>query len=95
MDATDRERKKQWKDQERTAARAAFPLSDDLMRSLFETVAESVAEQGCDHTLRYTEQWLSGHPQSRAAVIAWLKENGGFCDCEVGANAVAHWEQTR
>jgi hypothetical protein len=95
MDATDRERKRQWKEQERAAARAAFPLSDDLLRSLFEAVAASVAEHGCDHTRRYTDQWLLGHPQSCEAVIAWLEENGGFCDCEVDANAADHWEQNR
>ena len=95
MDATDRERKRQWKDQERAAARAAFPLSDDLLRALFDSVAASLDEQGCDHTRRYTEQWLLAHLENREAVISWLEENGGFCDCEVDANAADHWERNR
>lgn len=95
MDASDRQRKKRWKDQQRAAEKAAFPLSDDLLCSLFETVAASLAEHGCDHTRRYTEEWLSRHPGTREAVIAWLEEHGGFCDCEVDANAADHWEQNR
>jgi len=95
MDAADKERKRLWKDQKRAVARGAFPLSDDLLQSLFETVAGAVAEHGCDHTRRYTEQWLLSHPESREVVIRWLEEHGGFCDCEVDANAADHWEQNR
>ncbi len=95
MDAADRERKKKWKAQERAAARAAFPLSDDLLRSLFDAVEASVAAQGCDHTRRFTERWLLAHPEERERVIAWLEDNGGFCDCEVAANSEDHWQQNR
>jgi hypothetical protein len=95
MNASDRERKKQWKAEERTAARATFPLPDDLMQSLFDSVATSVAEHGCDHTRRFTDEWLLGHSQRRERVIAWLEEHGGYCDCEVDANAADHWEQNR
>jgi len=95
MDAADKKRKREWKDQERATARAAFPLSDDLLHSLFDTVAAFVAEHGCDHTRRYTEQWLLTHPKSHDTVISWLEENGGFCDCEVEANASDHWERNR
>jgi hypothetical protein len=95
MDAEDRERKRNWKAHERAAARAAFPLSDELLQSLFDAVENSVAHQGCDHTRRFTEQWLLVHPDRRDRVIDWLEENGGFCDCEVAANAADHWEQNR
>ena len=95
MDASDRERKKTWKTQERAAARASFPMSGDLLQSLLNVVEASVADQGCDHTRRFTEQWLLGHQDQRERVIAWLEEHGGFCDCEVAANAADHWEQNR
>ena len=95
MDASDRERKRHWKAQQRTAAQAAFPLTDELMESFFQALAGAVGEHGCDHTRRFTDQWLLGHPESRERVLAWLEENGGFCDCEVDANAADHWEQNR
>ena len=28
-------------------------------------------------------------------IVAWLEENGGFCDCEVSANSRDHWERNR
>lgn len=95
MDASDRERKKKWKARVRAAARTAFPLSDDLLRSLFDAVGASVTAQRCDHTHRFTEQWLLAHPERREMVIAWLEDTGGFCDCEVVANSKDHWQQNR
>lgn len=32
---------------------------------------------------------------TRSHTIAWLKANGGYCDCEVVTNAADHWEQNR
>jgi hypothetical protein len=95
MDAADRQRKKNWKAHERSAARGAFPLPDELMQSLFDHVRGAVEDQGCDHSRRFTDRWLSDHEDRRERVIAWLNENRGFCDCEVVANAADHWEQYR
>lgn len=95
MKPSDRERKREWKAQQRADARATFPLSDPLLESLFESVERSVDEHGCDHTLRFTEQWLLDHPGNREQVIDWLQQNGGYCDCEVCGNAADYWKQNR
>lgn len=93
MDRADRERKRAWKAQERAVARSAFPLSNELLESLFSSVEECVEANGCDHSLRFTEQWIEASKQPREPLIAWLQRNGGCCDCEVVANAQNHWEQ--
>jgi Protein of unknown function (DUF2695) len=95
MDASDRDRKRAWKLEQRSAARRSFPMTEVLLESLFESVNLKVAEQGCDHTLRFTEAWLSTNEQPAEKVLMWLNEHGGFCDCEVLANAADHWEQNR
>ena len=95
MNASDREQKSAWKARQRQAAQTDFPMSDPLMESLFETVEARIAAQGCDHTLRATSEWVAEHHQAEDAVLGWLKEHGGFCDCEVIANAADHWEQNR
>lgn len=95
MDESDRERKRQWKAQQREATRASFPMPDALMEAFFESVENSVSESGCDHSLRLTEQWITANQQPKEPLIRWLDENGGFCDCEVAANARDHWEQNR
>lgn len=95
MNPEDRDRKRAWKDQERQKAQLAFPLPSELLASLFARVEAQVDQQGCDHTYRFTDQWLTEHQQQRALVLEWLEEHGGFCDCEVVANARDHWEANR
>lgn len=95
MDAIDRDRKKEWKRQQRLAAREAFPIADPLLKSLFDSVDERVEEEGCDHSLRFTTEWLTTNAQPVEEVLAWLSEHGGYCDCEVVANAAEHWEEYR
>jgi len=45
--------------------------------------------------LHFTKQWIAKHGQVESSVLDWLKSHGGFCDCEVLANAADHWEQSR
>jgi len=95
MDSADRNRKRLWKDEQRAAARAAFPLSSEELEELFDGVDSAIEQNGCDHTLRYTEQWLAAHVSDPLPTLTWLRNNGGCCDCEVIANACDHWEQNR
>lgn len=95
MDASDRDRIREWKMLQRFAVRAAFPISDSLLESLFDAVDERVEEEGCDHSLRFTTEWLAANEQPIDKVVAWLSEHGGYCDCEAVTNAADHWEQYR
>jgi hypothetical protein len=95
MNPTDRDRNKAWKEQERKKAQAAFPLSNELLESLFTFVEAQVENEGCDHTHLFTNRWVSENKQKCLPIFEWLEENGGFCDCEVVANAHDHWEQNK
>lgn len=95
MDSADRNRKRAWKDEQRAAARATFPLPSEVLEKLFDAVNSSVEQQGCDHTLYFTKQWLTANVPDGETTLAWLKIHGGFCDCEVITNACDHWEQNR
>lgn len=46
MDASDRDRKKAWKLQQRKLAQDAFPISDALLESLFQAVNAKDRELG-------------------------------------------------
>jgi hypothetical protein len=85
-------RLKAWRDEQRDKARALLPLPDEGMKALFDMLDEQLPKTGCDHTRRLTEEWLRtlGHPVEKVNV--WLDENGGFCDCEVLANAEQAWQ---
>jgi len=95
MDSIDRNRKRAWKDEQKAIARASFPLPDETMEQLFSAIDQALSAEGCDHTLRFTDSWLKDRGFDRQATVAWLNEHGGFCDCEVIANACDHWEQNR
>lgn len=95
MNSADRDRKKAWKEQERHRAQAAFPLTNELLESLFASVEAQIDKEGCDHTHRFTDKWVSEHKQPRIPIFEWIEEHGGFCDCEVVANTRDHWEQNK
>ncbi|MEL4181515.1 DUF2695 domain-containing protein [Roseateles sp. PN1] len=95
MKSSDRDLKKNWKLRQRELARAAFPVADSVLESLFDFVESNVDSQGCNHSLRFTTQWVSEHKQPEKSILEWLAAHGGNCDCEVVANAADHWEQNR
>jgi hypothetical protein len=74
------------REQRRAEARAALPLPDDQLRAMFDALDRELPIRGGDHTRRLTQGFLErrGHPIE--AVLAWLDEDGGYCDCEVLAN---------
>jgi hypothetical protein len=37
----------------------------------------------CDHTLRNANTFLMERGIDAEKVIPWLRDNGGYCDCEV------------
>ncbi len=80
-----------WKAEQRAAARAKLPLPDEQMRALFDVLDAELPRRGCDHTLRLTRGWLESRGLPAGPVVAWLRENGGRCDCEALANAEEAW----
>jgi hypothetical protein len=95
MDDKNREIKKRWKKAEKDAARSMFPLPNDKLKAMFGAVEIALEDAGCDHSLRATTEWLNTNGVDVASIVAWLKDNGGFCDCEVVANARERWEENR
>ena len=52
---------------------------------------EQLSDGDCDHTLRHTEAFLAERGLDAAAVVPWLRDSGGYCDCEVLANVEDQW----
>ena len=95
MDAEAKRLKKRWLAEQKTAARALFPLSDGQLEELFAHVETAIASHGCDHTLCHTRHWLAERDFAVDPVVDWLGDNGGYCDCEVAANARGHFDENR
>ena len=72
-------------DRNRAEAAAKQPLSDAELDALFDHL-DAALTQGCDHTLRFTREYLGGRSLAVERIVDWLHEHGGYCDCEVLAN---------
>ena len=87
----DKVRRKQIKDELRSKAKEAFkrslPISEDKFKALFNYLNITLETEQCsdDHTLTIWFLDLVGIEHTEA-VLVWLIDNGGFCDCEVLAN---------
>ena len=80
-----------WKADQRAIARAKLPLTGEHLRSMFDMLDEALSQRGCDHTLRLTTEWLVLNNLPIEPVVNWLRENGGYCDCESLANSEQAW----
>jgi hypothetical protein len=72
---------------ERDAIRSTLPLTPEQMCRLFDFVDEQLSAVSCDDTLRNALAFLGKEGLPVDPVIRWLENAGGYCDCEVLANA--------
>jgi len=77
---------KDWKEKKKNKFKAKLPVSKSKLEKLFDFVATKLDENSCDDTLRFTLEFIQEKKMPETKAIHWLKENGGFCDCEVLAN---------
>lgn len=66
------------------------PISYAQVRNLFERLNRPNPPP-CDHTLRETVEFLRENSLPVEPTIAWLRANGGYCDCEVIFNVTNEW----
>ena len=87
-DKNEIERRKQIKRELREKARLEFesslPMSREKFTQLFDFLDEKLSEYDCDDSLKLTEEFMQENKiENLGKIESWLKENGGFCDCEV------------
>lgn len=91
------------KDQKKAMLRAykekqnkKYILKKAEAKSLFSFLRKKLSENTCDHTLRFSEEWItkkfSEDTGKINAVIRELQEDGGYCDCEVLLNCYERYE---
>jgi hypothetical protein len=78
-------------ERKRQEAESRMPLSKEDLAALFDHLDQALAE-GCDHSLRLTRAFLASRSLTESAIVPWLGEYGGFCDCEVLANVEDSWQ---
>jgi len=67
-----------------------LPISNDALKNLFDFL-DRPNPPICTHTFKETQEFLNEARLPVAKTIAWLKQNGAGCDCEVIFNTDAEW----
>lgn len=75
---------------QRASEEAGLPVPKETLWALFDYLDESLTD-GCDHSLRLTEQFLISRKIQPELIVPWLGKYGGFCDCEVLFNVEDRW----
>lgn len=75
--------KKQWKEEQERKFEASLPMSREEFECLFDFLD---ARETCNHNLEGTIEYLESKGIASEPVIEWLREQGGYCDCEVMVN---------
>jgi len=71
----------------------SLPLPKETFQKLFDFLDEKLTENNCDDTLKYAEEFFENNNiENSNAVIDFLNENGGYCDCEVLNNVEEMFE---
>jgi hypothetical protein len=74
------------RDAERQQTRDAFPVSPPVLQQLFNYLDDRLSTADCDHTLRFTYEFMIRDSLQETKIVSWLDQNGGHCDCEVLSN---------
>lgn len=72
-----------------------YILKKGETKKLFNYIIKNLETENCNHTLKYTLQWLGLYVEDekrRNKIIEEIKEMGGFCDCEVILNCYERYE---
>jgi len=71
----------------RRKVRDNLPVSAPVLKALFDYADARLESTQCDHTLRHVRDFILDHALPEDAIVNWLENNGGHCDCEALANA--------
>ncbi len=69
----------------------SLPATREQLENLFDYIDRRLQDESCIHNLRFTMQFLMENHINMPAVMSWLNENGGYCDCEVLQNIETKW----
>ncbi len=69
-----------------------LPVAKEHFINLFDYLDEKSEEEKCDHSLKFTKEFCEENDLNFEKIASWLREHGGYCDCEVIMNVVDQFE---
>lgn len=70
-----------------------LPATKEQFDSLFYFLETKLAGQTCDHTSKFTMQFVMQKMMNFGKVSGWLSQNGGYCDCKILEEIAIPWRE--
>lgn len=87
MDKDQKKRlQRELRSQQRASLRDSLPMPLTDFHEMLDMLDVELQSQHCDHTRRLATTWLEQKGHDIPAIVAWLEQHGGYCDCEILAN---------
>jgi len=84
--------KKVSKERELKAFKESLPMKEIDFLPLFDFLNGELPKIGCQHDFSLLESYCKEKELDFSVLVEWLKEQGGFCDCEILANVEEQFE---
>ena len=63
------------------------------IEDLFDYLEMKQECESCNHTLRFSMQFMMENHLNFPKLSSWLQENGGYCDCKVLEQIAPEWRK--
>ena len=72
----------------------SLPAGQYDIEDLFDSLEARLANEDCDHSLRFAMQYMMENRLNFPKTSSWLQQNGGYCDCKVLEQIAPIWRKT-
>jgi hypothetical protein len=70
---------------------AKLPAGRYDVEDLFDFLEDKLETTECNHSLRFSMQYIMENRLDFPKLTAWLQQNGGYCDCKVMEQIAPAW----
>ncbi len=71
----------------------SLPTGQEDIEELFFYLEAKLAREECNHSLRFSMQYMMENRLNFPKLSSWLQRNGGFCDCKVLEQIAPEWRK--
>ncbi len=70
-----------------------LPATKEQFDGLFDFLETRLDMTPCDHTSRFSMQYVMQKAMNFPKVSAWLSQQGGYCDCKILEEIAIPWRE--
>ena len=71
----------------------SLPDEQETISELLNYLEDHLYDEECNHSLRYSMQYMMEKNLNFPKLTGWLNDNGGYCDCKVMEQIAPEWRK--